>query len=191
MVTPLVGTDVGLDLAAGLQIELPSRVRLTGTVGWTPGEYAWLLKKYYTDVWDGREEIGDVLKDAATNAFVARGMLGLRPLAHHGLFFDATYSFARIEKDELLEDLVESATLHVHALGGQLGWQWGLGRGLSLQASAGVAMIIRSTASFDLNFMPANPALDALIVHAAADQIKDAGEGVIAPIASVFIGYTL
>ncbi|MGN6463444.1 MAG: hypothetical protein ACTHLY_19890, partial [Pseudolabrys sp.] len=32
-VTPMVGTDVGLDLAFALQIELPIRVRLTGSAG--------------------------------------------------------------------------------------------------------------------------------------------------------------
>src|SRR5690349_15129451 len=69
-VTPMIGTDVGLDVAFALQIELPIRVRLTGSAGWLPGGYAWILDKYYTDVFNGRPAVGELIKETVKNAFV-------------------------------------------------------------------------------------------------------------------------
>lgn len=206
-VTALAGTDVGLDVALGLQIELPIRVRLTGTAGWLPGGYAWILNKYYTDIFDGRPAVGELLNETVKNAFVARGMLGIRPAARRGLFVDGTYTFVISEKDGLVAGVIENAaalglrealpftntfetTVRVHLVGAQVGWQWGIGPGWSLRAAIGFVTVFRSHASFEPNFTPKDPDLTRRIIRAAEAQIEDAGDGVTAPVGSLFLGYT-
>lgn len=204
-VTVLAGTDVGLDLGGGLQVELPIPIRLTGLVGWLPGGYAWILDKYYTDVFDGRPAVGELIKETLKNSLVVRGMLGAR-LAR-GLFIDGTYTFVRSDKDGLIAGVIENAaglglreelpftntfqtTVRAHMAGAQVGWQWGRGPGFSLRASIGFVTIVRTTTSIEPNFTPQDPAATERIINAAEVRLKDAGDGIVAPIGSLYLGYT-
>ena len=206
-VTALVGTDVGLDVGGGLQIETPFRLRLTGTAGWMPGLYAKALKHYYTDLFGGREPVGELLEEQLENAFVAHGTLGLRPFANRGLFIEATYSYVHSSKDGLIASLIEAAggqglsegdefqrtfesTAHAHMLGAMLGWQWGLWRGFSLRLAVGFSTIVKTSTSIEPNFTPRDPALNARIVTAAEAALEDAGVGIFAPVVSLYLGYT-
>lgn len=203
--TALAGSDVGLDVAFGLQLELPIPIRLTGTAGWLPGGYAWILDKYYTDVFGGRPAIGELIKETVKNALVVRGMLGAR-LAR-GLFIDATYTFIRSDKDGLVAGVIESASglglreqapftntfetkVRSHMAGAQVGWQWGRGPGFSLRASIGFVTLVHTSATFEPNFVPRDPATTDRIIQAAEARLRNAGNGTTAPIGSLFLGYT-
>lgn len=206
-ITALAGTDVPLDIAAGLQLETPFRLRLTGTAGWLPRPYARALRDDYVSVYDGAEPVGELLEDAMAGAFVAHGQLGLRPFRDHGFVISAGYAWAANDRDGLLAGEIEGAgsgvlaaadrigrtfatKLRVHIVDGQLGWQWGIGPGLMLRASLGAQKIVHTTTSLSPSFTPAEPATVARVIDVAERRLEDAGTGLWAPQGSVYLGYT-
>lgn len=207
-VTALVGTGATVDLAAGLQLELPARLRVTATVGWMPHAYAWAFKKYYEGVYDGRDAVGDVVEDLLSGAFVARANVGYRPLAHRGLFATVGYALQTSSKNALVASAFEAATgralpsadpvnprrfetsIRAHLLDATLGWQWGIGSGFTLSASVGVLVIVSTSTRFDPLFTPADPSLTAAFVAAAEELLEDAGTGIVAPQGTLYLGYT-
>ena len=109
-VTAIVGTNVGVDASAGLQVEAPWRLRLSATAGWMPRAYAWGLNKYYQDVYDGPAIVGNLVEDLLAGAFVARANVGFRPLANRGLFVDVGYIVQTTSKSSLVASRFEAET---------------------------------------------------------------------------------
>jgi hypothetical protein len=207
-VTPLFGTHVGTDVGGGIQVEAPCRLRLMVTFGWMPQGYAWLIKRVYVDIHDGREAVGNLLQDTLEGSHVATGNLSLRPWAHHGFFFGGAYAYAHTSKDALFLGELENAarmqlpeeratvsrTFHsditAHTATGFLGWQWGLDRGLMLRVTLGVAWIFSVDADYEPNFTPSNPDAVRRFSEVVERVIEDGGEDVITPTGSLFLGYT-
>jgi hypothetical protein len=207
-VTPVVGTHVGTDVGGGLQIEAPCRLRLMVTFGWMPEAYAWIIKRVYTDIHDGREAVGNLIKDTLEGSHVAGANLSFRPWAHHGFFFGGSYYYAHTSKDALFAGELENAArmslpetratfsrtfssdITMHSATGMLGWQWGLDRGFMLRATIGVMVIVSVDADYSPNFQPSNP--DQVRVFSAAVErvIENEAEGVVAPTGSLYLGYT-
>jgi hypothetical protein len=206
-VTAIVGTDVGLDLAAGVQVETPFRLRLTATVGWLPRTYAWGFKEYYQNVIDGPDAVGEVLADLLAYALVVRANVGVRPIADLGLFVAAGYTFQRNNVGGLLASDLEAATgrelpgmgdaprtfettMRGHLVDATVGWQWAVGNGFSLQAALGLLVIVRTRTTFSPQYEPADPTQTQAFVDAAEKRLEDAGTGTVAPEATLFLGYT-
>ncbi len=206
-VTALVGTDVGVDFAVGLQVELPMRLRLTGTVGWTPHAYSWVVGKAYEEINDGADATSEVLEDLLAGAFVARFNVGYRPLRDRGMFVAAGGTFQTAEKNSLLASAIESSTgrelpgsgegmrrfsteADLYLVDGRVGWEWGLGTGFLLQAAAGISVVVHSTTELEPLYMPADPALTEAFLDDAESTLEDAGKGMIGPEATLFLGYT-
>jgi hypothetical protein len=206
--TPLFGTHVGTDVGGGIEIEAPCRLRLMVTFGWMPEAYAWVIKRVYTDIHNGREAVGNLLQDTLEGSHVATGSLSFRPFARHGLFFGGAYAYLHTSKDALFAGELESAVrmalpetratfsrtfnsdITAHAVAGSIGWQWGIGRGFTLRASLGVAWIFNVDADYEPNFTPSNPEQLRVFKAAVENRIETAGEDVVTPTGSLYLGYT-
>lgn len=205
--TPIIGTDAGIDLAAGLQVETPFRLRLTSTVGWMPGGYAWFFKKYIEGVYDVPDPVGNVVEDLVTGALVVRANVGCRLLPHRGLFAAAGYTLQAASKNGLLASALEEATgrelpggnaprrlfdttTHAQMFDFQIGWQWPLPHAFSLQATVGFILVVSTTTTLEPDFVPDDPAAVAEFINRAEDLLEDAGQSTIAPLGAVFLGYT-
>ncbi|MDX2094249.1 MAG: hypothetical protein SFX73_40835 [Kofleriaceae bacterium] len=203
--TPIIGSDVGLDLAAGLQIETPFRLRVTGTVGWMPRGYAWVLKKWLEGVYDVSDPVGNVVEDLISGALVLRANVGYRILPDRGLFAFVGYTYQRASKNGLIASALEDATdrelpggmapmrlfdttASANLIDVQVGWQWPIRYGFSIQASVGLIVIASTSTTLEPTFVP-SPGIEEFI-RVAEDILEDAGQGKVAPIGTVFLGYT-
>jgi len=206
-ITPLVGTDVGLDVAAGVQVEGPFRLRLAATAGWLPNAYAWGAKKYFVDALDGRKPVGELLEELIEQSFVFGTTLTARPFWHHGFFAGIGYHLVIADKTGLLIGQIENALderapagrvlgrrtfetkVRAHMGEALIGWQWGLGRGFTLLATIGVIKIMSTSTTFEPEFTPADPIATKVFTNAASRLVEGAGEGTFIPSSSLFLGY--
>jgi hypothetical protein len=205
--TPIIGSDLGIDLGAGLQVETPFRLRLTSTVGWMPRGYAWFFKKYIEGAYDVPDPVANVVEDLVSGALVVRANVGYRLLPHRGLFAAAGYTLQAASKNGLIATALEEATgrelpggngprrlfdttTHAQMFDFQLGWQWPLPDRFSIQASVGFILVVSTSTTLEPAFVPDNPALLDAFIQLAEKRLEDAGQGTIAPLGAVFLGYT-
>lgn len=203
---PLFGTTVGLDIAAGAQLEMPGRVRVMATIGWVPNGYAWAQGEIYGSV-NNRPRIGDLLQDLTKFSWVLGANATWRPLARRGFFFGAGYGLQWATKTGLFAAQIADGTnvmfpigeggdlplfqssIKVHAMSGQVGWEWGLGDGFMLRAALGVIVPFHTTDKLTPSFVPMNPALVEEFTTAASDALEDTGTWRIFPLGSLHLGY--
>lgn len=206
--TAYAGTDAGVDIAAGAQVETPIGLRFMATVGQMPNGYAWGFKQYYTKAYGGSAGLGDLLQDTLEFAFVARGNVTWRPLVTRGFFFGAGYIFQSADKSGVLASTIEeqtgemlpasdqgavrtfSTTVRAHMVDGMAGWEWGLSKGFVLRVSLGALVIVHTTASFSPDYAPGRPDLTMHFTDSVSNKLTNAGTGVIAPEGALYLGYT-
>ncbi len=205
-VSALVGTDLGRDVSAGVQIEA-YRLRLMANAGWLPEPYAWGLKKFFEATHSNRDAVGDLLEDLVKNEFVFSTNLTFRLMPDHGLYFGAGYTLQIASKNGVLETAIQQGTgqpipasdedaprtfntdVKVHMVDARVGWQWGWHRGFTLRADIGVMKVVHTSTTLTPNFEPAMPDATRAFTDAASRVLENAGTDIWAPVGSVFLGY--
>ena len=157
------GTNFPLDVSAGLGLETPGRVLLSGEVGVLPGAYV--------DAANGALEAGGLydnntgtlLRDALKNSTLWRIHLGWRPFPDHGFFFQGGYGLgvvnASLNAGQVsqvtgvsLPDAVPAqaaAVMHtkMQLVDVQVGWRWLVADRLVIVAALGGVHAISSSST--------------------------------------------
>lgn len=206
-VTPLVGTTVGQDLAAGVQLETPLRLRFMATAGWMPNGYAWGLGEYYQAFNPSSERVGDLLQDLYKFSFVFGANMTFRPMPRRGFFFGGGYSLQYASKSGLVAGQIELGTdtmlppsevgqlrlfetsTTLQSMSGMAGWEWGIGDGFMMRAALGVIVPFHSSTDLTPQFVPMDPGLVDQFTTTASERLEDAGTWLIVPTGSLHLGY--
>lgn len=91
-----LATELPTDVSLRVVGELPSRLRLGGSVGWMPGPYLDLVQGVAVGAGWYDESVATLIDAALHNALVFRVELGARPFADLGLYGDAGYLLAAL-----------------------------------------------------------------------------------------------
>lgn len=178
-------TDLPLGIGAGADVELGPRLRFGLSALYLPAAYVELSDSIAQAV-GGYDEVTSGLVRAATeNALSLRARAGVRPLADHGFYVDATYSVLSLGGALTADDLGSASGAGagsqarwevgstVHQIGLELGWRFRLPLQLALRLALGGSF----TVAADVSAEPRNPRFPRL-----AELARQAGETYLADV---------
>lgn len=202
-------TDVPLDVAARVWIELPLRIRLSASVGWMPGLYAGGYDAIAKAVKGYNDETGQLVQTGIKDSMVGRAHAGWHPWGKHGLYIDAGYSFATFGKGLSLTTTLENAfkgqppptdpnsgmgydtSAVVHMVDLEVGWQWKVVMGFTIRLAAGLSWAVATTTSLRPAFDPKDPTATETYSTSVSKYLEGTYTNMIMPTATLALGWKL
>lgn len=202
-------TDVPLDVAARVWLELPLRIRLSASLGWMPEFYAGGYNAIAQSLKGYDASTGTLVQNGISNSMVGRGHIGWHPWGSHGLYIDAGYSIATFGKGLALDTTLanafkgqppptESSNVNgydastvMHMVDLEVGWQWKVVMGFTIRLAAGVSWAVATTTSLKPAFDPKDPTATSSYSSSVSDYLNGKYQNMILPTASLALGWKI
>jgi hypothetical protein len=204
----VAGVDAPLDLAVGLELVLPWRIRLGTTFGVLPRSVARAINGQLVDHGAYARPLGDLVDASLERVLLWHGHVGVQPWTKHGLIARVGYGVAwthgavgAVQVADAIEVMVPDGTQNedarvelasrLHLVEVELGWEWRWQRRWSLRVGVGVAITRSARTRAALQVSTSDPRLQELADQAAARIDDTYTTYVRTPIVSSFVGYEL
>ena len=159
-------SEFPLQVGGRIWIELPGRISVSTSLGYLPGAYESAVNAALVSDGAYDSQTGEVIRSVMDDALIWRLSLGWRPFKGHGAYLSAGYMLALLEgalSPQLVQAAAGNLPLSTSALSSylsgysvdttlqmvhaELGWQWIVGRGLSLRLGLGAALTVGASSS--------------------------------------------
>jgi hypothetical protein len=189
-VTAGAGTDVPLDVAVGVLVESPSRLRLSTTLGIMPGAYVDTTNAVLVGLDAYDETTASLIRATLKSSLILRMHVGWRPFARRGLYAMAGYGLVTLGGGTTGSELIEvatgrqlpatdrdmprefSSTSTLHMLDIELGWEWRIGP-VTLRAAIGGMFTLAAHTTIEPKYQPRAPNLTQEFADAGASYLDD------------------
>ena len=201
-------SEFPMQVGGRIWVELPGRIRVSTTLGYLPGAYESAVNAALVGAGAYDSQTGEVISSVMDDSLIFRVSLGWRPFKNHGAYISAGYMLAFLE-GSLSPQLVQAAagnlpvstsalsgylegfsvdsTLHmVHA---EVGWQWVVGRGLSLRLGLGAALTVDAYSSITSDGSARSQQVAALLAPTAAYLDETLTSYVFTPTVTMALGW--
>jgi hypothetical protein len=105
-----IQTTAPLDIGARLDVELPARVRVFGSIGYLPPPYSALITDVVVLAGGYTEQQGEIVRQGLDSSVVGRVGAGYRVLPNYDLFVDVGYSLVTLGGGFTGEEVLALAT---------------------------------------------------------------------------------
>lgn len=202
-------TDVPLDVAARVWLELPLRIRLSASLGWMPEFYAGGYNAIAQSFKGYNNETATLVQNGISNSMIGRAHIGWHPWGNHGLYIDAGYSFASFGKGLSLDTTIANAfkgqppptepngmqnydtSAVIHMVDLELGWQWKVVMGFTIRLAVGVSWAVATTTSLKPAFMPQDSTATNTYSSSVSDYLAGNYKNMLLPTASLALGWKI
>jgi hypothetical protein len=204
----LAGFNAPLELAAGIELVLPWRIRLGTSFGVLPRSAARAANTQLIEHGAYERSLGALVDASMERVLLWHAHLAVQPWKRHGFLATAGYGVAWIHGTATVPQVADAIGMMVpdnfplgdsrfdlrsrlHLVDAELGWEWRWHRHWSLRINLGVAVTLDARTHVTLQ-----PAIDDARLHDLASRVEAKLDHayttyVKTPLLSVFIGYQL
>jgi len=200
------GTDLPISVGGRLELETPSRFRLSTSLGFLPGAYVDAINETVVGLGGYDQETADLVKDALKSSLIWRTHLGYR--VWRGLYLEAGYGLVTLGGSAVGGELFSAVTGEtvppgagadrpfdlrstLHMADVEVGWNFALSR-LGLRVAIGGAFTFAASTHVSAGYTPLSPQLAEEFARAAEAYLDDVYTSyVFTPVLSVSASYAL
>ncbi len=202
----IAGGNAPVDIAGGVELVFPWRMRLGTTFGAMPPAVSRSINARLVDAGIYDQATGDVVSASMQRVLVWRTRVGVQPWARHGFIVGIGYALASLHGRVPLECVAAAVGMpdaidaggtqfdlasRLHLVDAQVGWEWRLGDHWTIGVGLGAFVLATSRTRVTVD-PPTRDAMIQDIGARAVEKLEHAYDRYVrAPLLTSFLAYTL